>query len=281
MNEHLYFFSGIDPAPSESHRSDDGAIVNGCARPKRLPDKDHPLSMHESDWYFDFIYARRMTWKEKASARQWSGIIHRQHELFRFEKIVMDPNQGGTYIARELINPQQLINGSDRMVIPIADQDNGPRRVAVGHFILHLWKRGDPGVEAIWPKLSGDDVLNDILYSNFKEAIDHGLVAWPAPVEEWKAERQAELRQWPEERQWAVTNLDACVAQCKNIMVAMKEDGLTFDLTKRGARRFAALGKKDLVSAAMYCYAGFLMWLKSGDWGAMMDPEDAKMFSSW
>ena len=36
--EHVYFFEGVDPAPSESHRSDDGAIVDAVAHPRRLPE---------------------------------------------------------------------------------------------------------------------------------------------------------------------------------------------------------------------------------------------------
>ena len=31
-------------------------------------------------------------------------------------------------------------------------------------------------------------------------------------------------------------------------------------------RDFSSIGKKDFVSASMYCYAAFLMWLWSDDW---------------
>ena len=64
-------------------------------------------------------YGRRMTWKQKASARQWAGIIHQHHQRFRFERICMDPNGGGTLIKRELISTRQLINGVDTDVTPI------------------------------------------------------------------------------------------------------------------------------------------------------------------
>jgi hypothetical protein len=40
----------------------------------------------------------------------------------------------------------------------------------------------------------------------------------------------------------------------KNIVVATKEDG-TFQFTRRNGRRFSTVGKKDFVSASMYCYA--------------------------
>ena len=97
----------------------------------------------------------------------------------------MDPNGGGTLIKRELILEKQTILGVDTPCTPIADQLDGPKLVARGDFILHMFKRGDPGVEALWPELPGDDNLNDALYSVSKDAVDHGLWAWPAPIEEW------------------------------------------------------------------------------------------------
>jgi hypothetical protein len=103
------------------------------------------------------------------------------------------------------------------------------------------FKRGEPGVEAMWPELPGDDNLNDALYSTMKDALDHGQVAWPMPVEEWLAERKEILRTWPEERLWALKNLDASTVQMKHIIVATKEDG-TFAFTKRNARQFSAVG---------------------------------------
>ncbi len=278
--EHVFFFEGVDPAPSESHRSDDGALVAAAAYPKREPEKDEPLSDNAADWHFDFIYGRRLTSAQKASARQWSGIIHSHHRRFRFERICMDPNGGGTLIKRELISLRQPIDGVETEVTPIGDQVDAPRLVARGDFILHLFKRGDPGVEALWPELPGDDNLNDALYSVCKDALDHGLWAWPMPIEEWLVEKKDLVKTWPEERMWALKNLDASTVQFKNIVVATKEDG-TYAFTKRNARQFSALGKKDFVSASMYCYAAFLMWLKSDDWRSRIAPEDACAFSGW
>jgi hypothetical protein len=237
------------------------------------------LSDNAADWHFDFVYARRLTWKQKASARQWAGIIHSHHQRFRLERICLDPNGGGTLIKREMIAPRQVINGIETDVTPIADQMEGPKLVARGDFILHLFKRGDPGVEALWPELPGDDNLNDALYSVCKDALDHGLWGWPAPTEDWIADPQA-VRLWPEERLWALKNLDATTVQFKNIVVATREDG-TYAFTKRNARQFSSLGKKDFVSASMYCYAAFLIWLRSDGWRSQTAPEDATGFSGW
>lgn len=206
MNERVFFFCGVDPAPSESHKSDDGAILAAAATP-RTP--EGPLPSAAEDWFFDFIYGRRLTWKQKATARQWSGILHNLHRLFRFSRMCMDPNGGGTLIKRELIAPKQLINGIETQVTPISDLVDGPKLVARGEFILHLFKRGDPGVESLWPDLAGDDLLNDALYGSCKSALDHGLWAIPPGVADWMVEKRAELERWPEERLWALKNLDA------------------------------------------------------------------------
>jgi hypothetical protein len=84
MNERVFFFCGVDPAPSESHKSDDGAILATVATPRTA---EGPLPSAAEDWFFDFIYGRRLTWKQKATARQWSGILHNLHRLFRFSRM--------------------------------------------------------------------------------------------------------------------------------------------------------------------------------------------------
>lgn len=278
--DHLQFFLGIDPAPSESQRSDDGALVGAAAWPKNLPEPGQPLSTNEADWWFEYIYARRLTSKEKASARQWSGLIHQLHQAFRFAKIVMDPNGGGTLIKRELILPRQFFNGADRDVTPIADQKDGPTQTITGDFILHLWKRGDPGVEALWPGLPGDENLNDTLYSEMKEALDHGLVLMTPHKKDWLADKETreKLRAWVEERFWSLVNLSILQEQLKNIVVATHEDG-TQIFSKRNARQFSALGKKDFVSAAMYCRMAFKMYVTGDEWGGVTAPEDEATIS--
>ena len=48
---------------------------------------------------------------------------------------------------------------------------------------------------------------------------------------------------------------------------------------QRGARQFSAQGKKDLMSAAMYCYLAFRVWLRAGNWVAGIKPENRALFS--
>lgn len=282
-----YFFLGVDSAPSESQRSDDGALVGAVAQPKRIP---HPsgdgenqmLSPLVADWNFDFIYGKRLTSKERASARQYSGVIHRLHQRLGFEGIMMDPGGGGQWIQRELKNYKQIIDGTETKVVPIADKLTGPYELTAGYFILNLYKRGDPGVEQLWPGLAGDDMLNDSAYSILKEGLDTGVINLPAPAREWfgDAEKKVAIKKWTEERTWCIKNLDALADQLVKIVVLTKEDG-TQVLTRRHARQFEARGKKDLASAAMYCYLSFLIWLRSEEWQEAVPQKEKSQFSAW
>jgi hypothetical protein len=281
LDEHQFFFLGVDAAPSESHRSDDGALTVGRATPKGAYGEEARnvrLTGHPGDWYFDYVHARRLTHKEKASARQYSGIIHQWHRAFRFEKIMADPGGGGTFVKRELAGPKQLINGAEADARPICDLVDGPKLVTSGDFILHMYKRGDPGIEMLWPNLAGDDLLNDAAYSEMKTAVETAGVAWPGDVADWLIDRREEYARWPTEQQWALKNLQASVSQFNGLILTTRPDGLELR-TRRGARQFEAAGKKDLLSSGMYCYLAFLVWLRMGDWERQED--DGGGYEAW
>lgn len=282
----VFFFEGVDPAPSDSLRSDKGALVVGAATPRGQMKEDGEWSLSDnwSDWYFDYVYARVLSSREKASSRQWSGIIHEHHRAFGFEKILMDPGAGGggIFIQRELRSPKQLIQGVETEVTPIADQVDGPRLVVRASFILHMFKRGDPGIELVWPgeggkSQAGDDLLKDSFFASMKQAVDGTVVAWPGPVSDWYGERRAEVESWSEERRWALKNLDAATVQLGNITVATTDEGKEL-FTKRGARQFSSVGKDDIALASMLCFGAFLIWLRSDDWRQRAEPDDVVAF---
>lgn len=283
--QHLYFFLGGDPAPSETFRADDGALIVGAAYPKRLLAENEPLPEMPADWNFDFVYGRVFNASDKLSAREWSGYIHWLDQRFGFEKIVLDAGAGGggTLISRELRAKNQLVNGQEMQCVPLCDQVDGPRLVVRGRFIVHLFKRGDPGVDALWPdpnnsgkSLAGDELLKDALYASGKDAIDHQLWGEPGRMEEWLAEKRAEFESWPIERQWALKVLDAGLVQLVNILVETQDkDGQQVQVFgKRGARKFICSGRDDIASAKLYCWAAFLMWLRSDTSRQRIAPED-------
>ena len=266
------YFLGVDPAPSEGQFSDDGALVVGKATPKGEPSK------HWSDWNFDYVYARRLTSREKATTRQWSGIIHTLERRFGFEKIVMDPSGGGTFVQRDLLAEKQLIEGVEMTATPIGDLVTGMTKVVHGRFNLHMFKRGDTGLDALWPGLGGDELLLDAIYSALKMAFDCGTIGLVPRVKTMRTgEQGAVFDAFAAEQQWAYKNLDALVEQLLGITVATKEsqskEEVIYALTKRGAHQFDSVGKKDFVSAALFAYAGFLVWLNEGAWDEV--PEEA------
>ena len=58
--------------------------------------------------------------------------------------------------------------------------------------------------------------------------------------------------------------LDEVRRQLSNIHVATKDNG-EWDLTRNGACRFSATGKKDLAYAALFALVRALIWLKAGE----------------
>jgi hypothetical protein len=275
------FFLGGDCAPAESHRSDDGSLVVGMAWPRDPAMTWENLSDNEADWWFAYVWARTLTSVERASARQWAALIHQLHQAFGFEKIVLDPGGGGIFVQRELKSAKQFINGVEREVTPIVDQVNGPREVTRGYFILHMYKRGDPGIELLWPKLADDALLNDASYSEMKQAVDTTGVLFPPLLAELKLEQPDLLRSWSPDRLKALEALNKMVDQFKGLLVTKVDgpEGPVFAFTKRGARTFEATGKKDLLSGGMYSYLGFRMWLRAGDWKNQVRPANRAMFS--
>lgn len=259
--ELIHVFLGIDPAPSEGQRSDDGALVSLAAWPRDL---ENP-SPNYADWMLAPIQARRVRKELRGrrtgySAREWAGMIHTQHDYFRYSKIGLDPNGGGTFVKRELASNRALIRGVETNVTPLVTPDDNT--VAVAHPILFMIKRGDTDIEMVWPQMGGDDLLNDALYSYTKEALDTSQFLFPKPWHEWDRE---EMRFWPEERVWSLKCLTKVLPdQLEKIIVAVKEDG-SWSTTKRGARQFSARGKKDFVSALLYAYAAFRVWLAGSD----------------
>lgn len=269
-----FYFLGVDPAPSQGAKSDDGAIVVLRATPREWVGEESEEGMvrQPSDFFLDFVHARRV---RGASAREWSGLIQRDHDRFGLTKICMDPGGGGLLIRRELAEQRQLVEGQEVLRTPIVTEDE--TRVVVGFFKLVLFKRGDPGIDRVWAGLAGDDVLVDMAHAEFREAIDAGLVAFPAPPEEW--DRQS-MALWPEEKVWALRNLAAVVSQLQAVVVATRDDG-SYLFTRRNARQFSSRKKKDLAYAALYAYVAFLCWLRGDGVEEWSSAENQEGFYAW
>jgi hypothetical protein len=251
--QNYHYFMGVDPAPAQGAKSDDGALAILKVRPK--PGLGREVTANVTDWQCEFVWAYRLRNK---TAREWAGFIHKRHQRFKFSGICMDPGGGGQWIMPEMNKTRQLIDGTETECAPIATLDTTSGNAEP---ILTIYKRRDPGVEAIWPLLVGDDNLVQAMHVSFQEAVDHTLMGFPMPFNE---RPRVTTQDWPEEQQWALKNLDAARHQMGDIQVVTRDDG-TFELTKNNARKFVASGKKDLAYACIYAWVRFLIWLKMGE----------------
>lgn len=263
-----YYFGGVDPAPALGERSDDGVIVLGraCVRSEfalqQALEGSVPFSPNPNDWHFEYVYAHRC---RRLSVRQWSGKIHQQQDLFSPEMWCMDYNGGGAHIGLELRQAKQLIEGVEVMTTPIASP---LEPLADARYNLSLFKRGDPVIESLWPRLSGDELLVDAMHVAFQTAMEH-VVAFPVPWDERPGEDRQRLgSEWNAEQVWSARLLTEGMKQLVSINVAMDEEG-AWVTGRRGGRKFSATGKKDIAYAMIYAWVGFLAWLKRAEWGGM------------
>ena len=264
--EAIRYFEGVDPAPAQSARNDDGAIAILRARPLIRPESGYSDS--PGDYDLSWAKLRRL---RDADSSEWSGLMHESHRAFVLAKILMDMGAagGGLFVKKDLAKPRQKINGVEGVeCTPILSlEDMGVR----GHFILHAFKRKDPGIERLWGQMAGDDVLLDTAHVEMRSAVQRALPKWPKRYTEWT---QEELLNMGEENIWSLRNLDTALDQFGNIGVAMSEDRQSYDLTKNGARQFhAAKGKKDFQMAMMLAWIAFLIWLRY-DAGALTQKEE-------
>lgn len=274
-----FYFTGVDPAPAMGQRADDGAIMVGCARPKwdmpwrprtsedlarYLPPEasaersEHMLSEEWTDWYFGYVYAEVLRGK---SIDEWSGRIHELHRRFGFTGVGIDPGAGGGggYVQTKLKESNQMINGIPRRCRPITTPDDIAS--GDGEFILSMFKRSDPSIEAIWPSLRGDDCLKEASLVVMQEALNHELLLWPGPYHERPPAGRPEP---PSEEYWGNINLDAMRSQMSHIQVAVNDDG-SWRLTRNNARQFVTVsGRDDIETAGRMCYVRFRCWLASG-----------------
>lgn len=271
MSSPTFYFEGVDPAPAQGARSDDGAIVVLRARPKFTWTEEEYDRVHlPTDFELAYVHARKC---RNLSGREWSGLIHRDNDRFQLAKICMDPGGAGLIIRREMAERAQLIHGMEVDRLPITTPDD--TRVVTGLPKLVLFKRGDPGMDVLFPSLPGDDVLLSHAHLEFKQIIDTAGVMFP-PAEFTRDQ----MAGWPEEQMWASKNLKEVVDQLAGVTALTNDEGI-YLLTARNAHRFGSRGKKDLAYAAMYAYMAFLVWLKSGELADSEGNEGAEMFDGF
>lgn len=267
-----FYFAGVDPAPAQGSKSDDGAVIIGRAMINKDSSREGLRSFdNPADWIFDLIYARKV---RGASMRQWSGIIHDLHRRFSLTKIMLDqgPGGGGGLLRVELNKTRQLINGQEIECKPILTPED--TTAMVGDFILSMFWHSDRSLQALWPDCSrGGDVVKDYAHSSFIAALTYGSIGIP-PLNAVGSKQAT----WPKEKNEALELISKLLpSQLSSIRVATINNGETLALTARNARQFITSAHDDFVSAALMAYAGFLVWLKSSELWIAATKEDSDL----
>jgi len=286
-SKNAVYFLGVDPAPAQDSKNDDGAIIIGRAtKQARLGDsqsKDDDSDSYyleeaqPSEFQFDLVYGRRV---RGYSMRQWSGLIHNLHQRFNFSNICVDagPGGGGGFLKVELGRRAQLIEGLERDCSPILTVSDSSS--LMGQYILTMFSPKDKDIGDLWPDASrGHDQLLDISHTEMANSLEHSMIGFLNDEYD-----QEDARSWPEEKQWAFkiltggrTDRSLC-EQLKLITVRTKDDGETLALSRTNARLFTTYGKKDdFVSALLMCWISFLVWLKRGQSFGEGELDDAVM----
>ncbi len=265
------YFLGVDSAPAQQDKSDDGALA--CLRLRPKPGLGAEPTSNHGDWLWEFVWAYRVRGNLKRIAkdaeqgslfartlRHWSGLIHTKHMHFHFDGIMLDPGAGGggSLLLPELEATRQLINGIETEVVPIASPLSSTGGNA--HYIVSMFLRRE--MTDLWPILKGDDNLIHAAHGVFQEMVEHGGVLWPLPFNERPRE---ETSGWELERQWALKNLDAMRHQLMQIAVETNDDG-SWRMSQNNALKFmVAAGKKDLAYAGLMAVVRAVLWLKRGE----------------
>ncbi len=262
----VYYFMGADPAPAQGFQSDDGALAILRVRPR--PGLNAEPTSNPADWIKEFVWAYRVRARSRGdqeavfwaeNSRDWSGLIHWKHRAFNLGGILMDPNGGGQWIMGDLNKTRQRIIDVETVVTPITTLGDMSGNA---YPLLTLYKRGENGVDDLWPLLHGDDNLYEAMHVEFQQVVNHLDAAFPLPFNE---RPRVTTEAWPTEKQWALKNLDAMREQLTQIQVETHDDG-SWVLTRNNAKKFsAAAGKKDLAYAGIFAYIRFLLWLKMNE----------------
>lgn len=247
-----HYFLGIDPAPAQHAKNDDGTmVVLRAAKPKERSGES------ASDWVRDFIYARRVRGKD---ADEWAGLVHEKHQDFGFSMICIDVGGGGQWVGPLLGRPQQKIGGVQRGVTPILQRHTNVFEGTPLYFLLSRGEEDLKGEQGLWHQelknARGDDVLKNLANTLLRTDIEKGLIGLPRAHHERRLEETAG---WGEELSWASKCLTMLRTQLLAYKVAVNEDG-TWRLTANNQKIFFSEEMDDFHDAARNADVAFYVW---------------------
>ena len=266
-----HYFLGVDPAKAEEKKSDDGALV--VLRVVPLLDS---LPNDTRAYALSYCYGYRV---RKADVAQWSGLIHKKHQHFRFSGICMDPGGGGIWIQPELRKTEQKIGSVPMTVRPIGTLEDEENILVAADFVLSMFRPRDMRVKATWSNIDAMkwENLIEVAHEEFRDGLTQGI-GFPPPFKQIPREK---TQSWPQEKLSAINCISdpktGVGAQLLRIFVVTTDGGIAQLSKATQARKFASRDRKDFAYAAMYAYVSFKMWLSNTSDEVESNPEDAAM----
>ncbi len=206
------------------------------------------------------------------TAEQMSAVIHRDHDAFNFQLMVMDLGGGGLSIRDELRNATQDIgDGQKFSVTPIITADDEQMQ-GVGNQILCLFSRGDTMIKDTGQVLAGESVLVNKAHELLRGAFEAEpqRIQTPKPWSGWpngvnSFDTPDKMREWLHAqpglspRESAQAEMDLALFQLIHVDRVLSADGQTPKVDKYGMYEFKSTSKKDSGYAVLYSY--FASWM--------------------
>lgn len=200
---------------------------------------------------------------------QMSALIHRQHERFKYELMVLDPGGGGLFIRDKLREPIQNTGAETFQVVPIVTEDDDLMR-GVGQPVLAFFSRSEIRIKRLGLVLTAESVLPNKAHELLRGALEASppRVRFPAKWVGWSETALShpdQMRAYLNDsrglsgRGRASAEIDLALAQLNAVDRKLAPDMKTPETDKSGMYTFISSCKKDSAYALMYGHFGVWM----------------------
>lgn len=206
------------------------------------------------------------------TARQMSAVIHREHSLFNFEIVVMDPNGGGLSVRDHLREPMQDDGAEKFQVTPLITLDDTQMQGA-GDPRLVLFGRSDSRIKRVMVSMPSESYPINKAHEIFRGALEGTpqRVRFPTRWDGWAGRNQfsssdqmrahIDAQHGLTGRARAAAEIDLALFQLITVDRRMETDGVRVYQDKHGMYEFLSTCKKDSAYAMVYGY--FALWIAS------------------
>ncbi|MBE7466741.1 MAG: hypothetical protein HS116_25000 [Planctomycetes bacterium] len=221
--------------------------------------------------------------------KQQSAVVHRMHEKFDYELIVLDPGGGGLFVRDELREPIQRTGAEEFQVCPIITRDD-EQLSGVGDPVLAFFSRADTWIKDLGLALESDSVLINKAHEVFRAALDARpqRVRFPARSEVWGQMgfgSADQMRAWLNDAQndqgaaRARAEIDLALVQMAQVGRKLDRDMKRPHQDRYGMYEYTSGEKKDAAYGMLYGYFGCWMLMQEWELSRQKDSGDEHVFS--